>query len=305
MTTPPFAQVQVFLAVARLKSFSSAARELGVSRASTSQAVRTLEEALGAVLLVRTTRSVSLTDAGRRLVETAGPAFSQLTGALGELAKKPGEAIGRLRLSVPRVAVPFILEPVLPVMRARHPGIEIEVNVDDRLVDIVAGGFDAGIRLGEFLERDMLQVRLIGPSRFVVVGAPSYLKRHGAPERPDDLLRHDCIGLRSQTTGALYAWELEKGRRTFRMPVRGGIVTNDGVLSGVLAEKGLGLAYVFEPSVAASLRAGRLQRVLESYASAVPGFFLFFPKAAQRSVPLRLFIETAKELAPKNPRETA
>jgi DNA-binding transcriptional LysR family regulator len=164
-------------------------------------------------------------------------------------------------------------------------------------VEIVAEGYDAGVRLSESIERDMIQVRLTDPFRFVVVGTPDYLARHGTPERPEDLLRHECITFRSQTTGALYAWELERGRKTWRVPVRGGIVTNDGPLSVSMAEKGLGLAYAFEPMVKDQLRTGRLRRVLEPYAATVPGYFLYFPSRAQRSAPLRLFVEAAKELA--------
>jgi len=297
MTTTPFPQLQTFLTVARLRSFSGAARDLGVSRSAVSQAVRQLEEHLRVVLLARTTRSVSLTDAGRRLVEAAGPALGQAVAALTEVSAKPGETVGRLRLTVPRAAVPFVIDPVLPAFRARHPRVEVEIAVEERLVDIVAEGFDAGVRDAEAIERDMVQVRLTGGFRFVVVGTPEYLARHGTPERPEDLLRHECITFRSKTTGALYAWELERGRKTWRVPVRGGVVTNDGPLAVSMAEKGLGLAYAFEPTVRERLRDGSLRCVLESYAATTPGYFLYFPSRAQRSAPLRLFIEAAKELA--------
>ena len=297
MNTAPFPQLQAFLAVARLRSFSSAARELGVSRSAVSHSVRQLEDQLRVVLLTRTTRSVSLTDAGRRLVETAGPGLGQALAGLANVAAQPGEAVGRLRLSAPRMAVAFVINPVLPTFRARHPRVEVEVDIEDRFVDIVAEGYDAGVRHSESIERDMVQVRLTGPFRFVVVGAPEYLARHGMPERPEDLLRHECITPRSKTTGALYAWELERGRKSWRVPVRGGVVANDGSLIVSMAEKGLGLAYAFEPMVEVQLRTGRLQRVLEPDASVLPGFFLYFPSRAQRSPPLRLFIETARELA--------
>jgi DNA-binding transcriptional LysR family regulator len=297
MNTAPFPQLQVFLAVARLRSFSGAARELGVSTPAVSQAVRQLEEQLRVVLLTRTTRSVSLTEAGRRLVEGAGPALGQALAALTEVSAQPGETVGRVRLSVPRAAVPYVIAPVVPTFRERHPRVEVEVVIEERFVDIVAEGYDAGVRLSEAIERDMVQVRLTDAFRFVVVGAPGYLERHGTPQRPEDLLRHECITFRLRTTGALYAWELERGRRTWRVPVRGGVVTNDSQLTASLAEQGLGLAYVFEPMVAEQLRTGRLQRVLESYAPTVPGFFLYFPSRAQRSPALRLFVDAARELA--------
>ena len=300
MNTALFPQLQAFLAVARLRSFSSAGREIGVSRSAVSQAVRQLEEQLRVVLLARTTRSVSLTDAGRRLVESAGPALGQVEAALTQVSAQPGEIVGRVRLSVPRAAIPFVIEPVLPTFRARHPRVEVEVSVEERLVDIVAEGYDAGVRLTESIERDMVQVRLTDPFRFIVVAAPSYLANHGSPERPEDLLNHECITFRSKTTGALYAWELERGRRSWRVPVRGGVVSNDGPLSIALAEQGLGLAYASEPRVLEQLRSGRLERVLERYAPTVPGFFLYFPSLSQRSAPLRLFVEAAKELAVRN-----
>jgi DNA-binding transcriptional LysR family regulator len=297
MNPVPFPQLQAFLVVARLRSFSDAARELGVSRSAVSQSVRQLEEHLKVVLLARTTRSVSLTEAGKRLVDGAGPALRQAVAALGAVAAQPGEIVGRLRLSVPRAAVPFVVDPVLPAFRARHPRIEVEVDVEDRLVDIVAEGYDAGVRLTEAIERDMVQVRLTDPFRFAVVGAPDYLARRGTPQRPEDLLRHECLTFRSRTTGALYAWELERGRRTWRVPVRGGVVCNDIALTISLAERGLGLAYAFEPRVTEQLRSGRLQLVLEPYAATVPGFFLYFPRGSRHSAPLRLLIDAAKEFA--------
>jgi DNA-binding transcriptional LysR family regulator len=297
MNTVPFPQLQAFLAVARLRSFSSAARELGVTRSAVSHSVQQLEEQLRVVLLTRTTRSVSVTDTGRCLMESVAPAIGQVVAALGEVSAKPGEAVGRLRLSVPRAALPFVIDPVLPTFRARHPRVEVDVVVEERLVDLVGEGYDAGVRLTEAIERDMVQVRLTDAFRFVVVGAPAYLARHGTPERPQDLMRHDCIALRSQTSGALYAWELERGRKSWRIPMRGGIATNDHAASLSLAAEGAGLAYAFEPAAMEYLRTGRLDVVLEAYAPTVPGYFLYFPSRAQRSAPLRLFLEAAKELA--------
>ena len=301
MNTTLFPQLQAFLAVARARSFSGAARDLGVSRSAVSQSVRQLEEELRVTLVARTTRSVSLTDAGRRLVESAGPAVAQVRAALTEATAKPGEVVGRVRLTVPRAAFHFVIEPVLPMFRARHPRIEVELVFEDRRVDIVGEGFDAGIRLSEFVERDMVSVRLTDPFRFVVVGAPAYLDAHGVPARPEELLHHECLTFRSATTGSLYAWEFERGQRTWRIPVRGSLVTNDGLYCLSWAEQGLGLAYAMEPLVDAPLRAGRLRRVLEPYAALVPGFFLYYPSRTQSSAPLRLFIETVRELTGKPP----
>lgn len=296
MSAIPFTQIEAFLAVARTRSFSQAARELGISRSAISQSLRLLEEQLHVGLVARTTRSVALTDAGRRLMESVAPALAQVSASLSEVSAKPGETVGRVRLSVPRMAIPLVTS-ILPTFRARQPRVEVEVAVEDRFVDIVAEGYDAGVRLSEAIERDMVQVRLTEPFRFVVVGAPEYLARHGTPERPRDLLRHECFTFRSETTGALYAWELERGRKSYRVPVRAGVVSNDGQLTLSLVEQGLGLAYAFEPMITEQLKAGRLTIVLERYAPTVPGFFLYYPSRAQRSAPLRLFVETARELS--------
>lgn len=296
MQTAPLQQLQVFLAVAKHRSFSGAARELGVSTSAVSQAVKQLEEQLRVVLLARTTRAVAPTEAGRRLVETAGPALKQTLDALTTASAKPGEVVGRVKLSCPRSSVSFVVTPVVPVFRERYPRIELEVVVEERLVDLVSEGYDAAIRLTESIERDMVQVRLTDEFRFVVVGAPMYLARAGLPKKPQDLLRHECITFRSQTTGALYAWELERGRKSYRVPVRGGVIANEPQFCVMMAEQGLGLAYTFEPSVTPQLREGRLERVLEAYAPTVPGFFLCYPSRAQSSPALRLFVEVAREL---------
>jgi DNA-binding transcriptional LysR family regulator len=299
VNTTHFSQLVAFLAVARARSFSGAARDLGVSRSAVSQSVRQLEEELRVVLVARTTRSVSLTDAGTRLLESAGPAVAQVRAALTEVSARPGEVVGRVRLTVPRSAFHFVIEPVLPKFRQRHPRIEVEIVFGDRRVDIVGEGYDAGIRLSEYVERDMVSVRLTDAFRFIVVGSPDYLDEHGTPQRPEELLHHECLTFRSDTTGSLYAWELERGRRKWRVPVRGSLVVNDGLFCTTWAEQGLGLAYAMEPLVEAQLRSGRLRRVLEPYAASVPGFFLFYPSRAQSSAPLRLFIETMREVTGK------
>lgn len=299
MSASQFSQLEAFLAVARAQSFSGAARELGVSRSAVSQSVRQLEDDLRVTLVARTTRSVSLTDAGRRLLDSAGPAVAQVHAALSGVTDQPGEVVGRVRLTVPRSAFQLVIQPVLASFRQRHPRIEVELVFEDRRVDIVREGYDAGIRLSEFVERDMVSIRLTEAFRFVVVGAPAYLEKHGTPQRPEDLGQHECLTFRSETNGSLYAWELERGRRTWRVAVRGGLVVNDGLYCAAWAEQGLGLAYVMEPLVAEQLAKGALRRVLEPYASAVPGFFLYYPSRAQSSAPLRLFVETVRELTAK------
>jgi DNA-binding transcriptional LysR family regulator len=239
---------------------------------------------------------VAPTEAGERLVRGAGPAMKQALETLTEVSARPGEVVGRVKLSVGRMAIPFVISPLLPTFRARHPRVEVEVVVDERLVDIVGEGYDAGVRLTEAIDRDMVQIRLTSEFRFVVVGSQDYLARHGTPRKPEDLLQHECNTFRAPTTGALYAWELERGRRHWRLPVRGGVITNEPQLHVTMAEQGLGLSYTFEPWVAEQVRAGQLKLVLEAYAPTVPGFFLCYPSRAQSSPALRLFVDVAKEL---------
>lgn len=297
MGTAPFTQLEIFLAVARRKSFSAAARELGISRSAASQAVSQLERQLDALLLVRTTRSVSLTDAGRGLFESAGPPMAATLAALETAKTKPGETVGDLRLSVPPAALPFLVEPVLPTFCARYPRISVEVSVEDRMVDLVTEGFDAGVRLIEAIDRDMMSVQLTDELRFVVVGSPEYLERRGRPRKPEDLLKHDCITFRSRTTGDLYAWELERRGRSWRVPVRGGLILSSPLLCHAMAAQGLGLAYALESLVLDRIERGELEIVLEAYAPRVPGFFLYYPSCSRNSVPLRCFLEVARETA--------
>jgi DNA-binding transcriptional LysR family regulator len=285
-----------FIAVARRRSFAAAARDLGVSTSALSQSVRQLEARLGVTLLTRTSRSAALTDAGQRLLEHAGAAVDQALESLKTVSARPGEITGRLRLTVPTVAVSLVLSRLLPRFVERHPRVRVEVQAENRFVNMVADGYDAGIRLSEAIERDMVQVRLTEPGRVVVTAAPSYLARRGTPQVPQDLLQHDCIGIRTSSDGAPYAWELERGRKTWRVPVQGPVTTNDPDLIRLLAVAGVGLLYTFEPQIAEELRRGSLRVVLEPYAADVPGFFLYFPSRAQVSPALRAFVDVAREL---------
>ncbi|MDY7226514.1 LysR family transcriptional regulator [Hyalangium rubrum] len=298
MAFTPLNALNAFLAVGRRRSFAAAAADLGVSSSALSQSVRQLEARLGVPLLTRTTRSVALTDAGRRLLESAGPSVDQALEALKTAAAQPGEVTGRVRLSVPTVAIHPVVTPILTRFLSRYPKAEVDLRVEDRMVDIVAEELDAGIRMSETIERDMVQVRLSGAFRFVVAAAPSYLKRRGTPERPKDLLTHDCLCIRSATTGALYQWELERGQKSWRLPVHGPLVTNDAVVMRAMAEAGMGLMYAFEPDVAQQLKRGTLRLVLEPYAALVDGFFLYFPSRAQVSPAFRAFVDVAREVMP-------
>jgi len=297
MAFTPLNALNAFIAVARRRSFAGAARDLGVSTSALSQSVRQLEGRLGVTLLTRTSRSVALTDPGQRLLEHSGAAIDQALESLKTVSARPGEITGRVRLSVPSVAVGLILARMLPRFAERHPRVEVEVQVENRFVNIVEEGADAGIRLSESIERDMVQVRLTPPARFVVAAAPSYLARRGTPQQPQDLLQHACISIRGSFGAARYVWELERGKKAWRVPVEGPVTTSDPELMRQLAVAGVGLLYAFEPHIEDELRRGRLRLVLESYAAAVPGFFLYFPSRAQVSPAFRAFVDMARELA--------
>jgi DNA-binding transcriptional LysR family regulator len=297
MAFTPLNALSAFIAVARRRSFAGAARDLGVSTSALSQSVRQLEARLGVTLLTRTSRSVALTDSGQRLLEQSAAAIDQALESLKTVSARPGEITGRVRLSVPSLAVGLILARLLPRFAERHPKVEVEVQVENRFVNIVEEGADAGVRLSEAIERDMVQVRLTPPARFVVAAAPSYLARRGTPQQPQDLLQHACISIRASFGGARYAWELERGKKAWRVPVEGPVTTSDPELMRQLAVAGVGLLYAFEPHIEDELRQGRLRLVLEPYAAAVPGFFLYFPSRAQVSPAFRAFVDVARELA--------
>ena len=295
MAFTPLNALSAFLAVARRRSFAAAGRDLGVSTSALSQSVRQLEERLGVPLLTRTSRSVALTDAGQRLLENAGPAIDQALESLKTVTARPGEVSGRVKITVPSAAVALVLARVLPRFVTRHSSVEVDVCVDDGFVDMVSQRYDAGIRLVEAIARDMVHVRLSPPCRVVVAGAPSYFKRRGVPQKPQDLLQHDCLWMRRAHGGEPFAWELERGKKTWRIPVRGPVTTNDPVLRRTLAHAGVGLIYTLEPVIADEIARGRLRVVLDAYAPSVPGLFLYFPSRAQISPALRAFVDIARE----------
>jgi DNA-binding transcriptional LysR family regulator len=296
MAFTPLNALNAFVAVARRRSYAAAAKDLGVSTSALSQSVRQLEMRLGVTLLTRTSRSVALTDAGQRLLDDAGPAVDQALESLKTVKAKRGEVTGRVRLTVPTAAVTLVLARLLPRFIERHPKVELEVRAEDRLVNTVAEGLDAGIRLVESIDRDMVHVRLSAPGRIVVVAAPSYLERRGIPQKPADLLQHDCICMRWAPSGEPWAWELERGKKTWRVPVRGPVTTNNFELMRSLAVAGVGLYYALEPTIADELSRGQLRVVLEPYAPEVPGLFLYFPSRAQVSPALKAFVDVAREV---------
>jgi DNA-binding transcriptional LysR family regulator len=285
--------VEVFLSVAQHRSFRRAAAELGVTPSAISQAVRALETRVGAVLFMRTTRSVGLTEAGERFLSRAKPAFEELVAA-SEVARELGQRpAGLLRLSVPRAVVPILLEPLIASFCQAYPEVEVEIAASEELIDLAAEGFDAGIRLGQFIAADMVAVRLTKPFRLIIVGSPAYLARSGRPERPDDLRQHACLRLR-RSNGALALWSLNDNGRVIEIAVSGPLIANDFPTMLGAAIEGVGLAQVPEPIAAGAVTAGKLVRVLGPFAPLTPGVFLYYPGQRQIMPKLRAFIDHVK-----------
>lgn len=285
------AGLMAFVTVADRRSFTAAAAALDVTPSSVSQTLKQLEERLGVRLLQRTTRRVGLTEAGAHLLERIRPALIDVAAALTGLGELQGKAAGTLKLNVPQLGSAMIIEPVLPGFLARHPGVHIEIAVEEAFTDIVGAGFDAGLRLAETLEKDMVGVR-VGPElSLAVVGSPGYFADRGMPKHPRDLQAHECIGYRQMPSGVIYRWEFDEGGRTFDVAPRGRLVTNNSTLLVRAALDGLGLAQVIAESVSDELKAGRLVRVLEEYCLPFPGFFLYYPSRAQMPLKLRVFLD--------------
>jgi DNA-binding transcriptional LysR family regulator len=286
----------VVLAVARRGGFAAAASELGMSPSAVSHSIRTVEERLGAPLFARTTRSVALTETGRTLNDSIGAALQEIQDALERARSERGQVAGLLRLNVPQVALPLAITPVVTELAWRHPQLVVEVTADTTLTDIVAGGFDAGVRLGEMIERDMIAVRLTPPFKAIMVAAPRYLAAKGEPESIGDLARHNCIGYRLLTSGGIYAWELLDHGEDVSVRVTGTMLVNDATYAKELALAGIGIAYIFEPFVRKEIRDGALRWVLPQAAIDEPGLFLYFPRRAAEAPKLRAFIQVAREV---------
>src|SRR5882757_7252554 len=270
--------VEAFLSVAQHRSFRKAAAELRVTPSAMSQAVRALEARVGAALFIRTTRSVGLTEAGERFLSRAKPAFEELVAASAVARGLGQRPSGLLRLSVPRAVIPILLEPLIASFCRAYPEVEVEIAASEELVDLAAEGFDAGVRLGQFIAADMVAVRLTPPFRFIIVGSPAYLARGDRPERPGDLRQHACVRLR-RSNGAL---------------ALGPLIDNDFPTMLGAAVEGVGLAQVPEPIAAEAVTAGKLVHVLEPFAPMAPGVFLYYPSRHQMMPKLRAFIEHMK-----------
>ena len=286
--------VLAFLAVARERSFTRAAAKLGVSQSALSHTIRGLEARLGLRLLARTTRSVAPTEAGERLLRALGPRFEEIEAELAELSKLRDKPAGTIRITSGEHAAETILWPALAKLLPRYPDIKVELNIDYGLTDIVAERYDAGVRLGEQVAKDMIAVR-IGPDfRMAVVGAPSYFARRPKPKDPRDLTAHDCINIRLPTYRSIYAWEFEKRGRALKVRVEGQLVFNNIALRVNAALAGLGLAYLFEDQVQEHVAEGRLARVLGDWCPPFSGYHLYYPSRRQAAPAFALLVEALR-----------
>jgi DNA-binding transcriptional LysR family regulator len=282
------------LSVAEKRSFTAAAAELRISPSAVSQTIRALEERVGVRLLQRTTRSVGLTEAGARFIGELKPALESVHAAFESLGALRDRPAGVLRLTVPRFGYEHILAPKLPAFLAAYPDIDLDVSIDDAFVDIVEHGYDAGIRIGEMVEREMIGVRVSADLRMAVVGASSYFGAHGKPKHPRDLHAHDCINYRRRTLGVVYRWEFTENGKDFEVAVNGRILVNDADIMLNAATAGLGLAYLIDSSVRDHLADKRLVRVLDRYCVPFPGFFLYYPSRAHVAPKLQALVDFLK-----------
>ena len=286
--------LRAFLAVATERSFTRAAAKLGVSQSALSHTIRSLEERLGVRLLTRTTRSVAPTAAGDRVVRTVGPRFDEIDSEIAALSELRGKPAGTVRITSGEHAAEAILWPALTKLLPRYPDIKVELIVDQGLTDIVAERYDAGVRFGEQVARDMIAVRIAPDARMAVVGAPTYFARRPQPKKPMDLTTHDCINLRLPTYGGLYAWEFEKNGREMKVRVEGTLVFNATALILKAALAGLGLAYLTEDRVQAYLANGRLIRVLADWCPPFTGYHLYYPSRRQPTPAFAVVVEALR-----------
>jgi DNA-binding transcriptional LysR family regulator len=293
-----FAELKALTAVVELGGFARAARHLGVSPSALSQTIRSLEARLGLTLINRTTRSLAPTEAGAALVRRVRPAFADIEAAVSAAAELRDRPAGRLRINATRVAATQYLAPLIGPFLKAHPDITLDLTVDERLIDIVAAGYDAGVRLGERLQKDMIAVPLSGDVRVLVLASPAYLAERGEPRTPEDLQHHRCINFRWPTTGQLYRWELERDGHALEVTVEGPLVSDEPEVSVQAARDGVGLALVFEAIARPMIARGELVAVMEDWCPPFPGFYLYFPN--RRTTPaLRALIDFIAEHRPR------
>ena len=284
-----FGGLTAFVAVADHGNFSKAAAALGISTSTMSHTIRALEERLGVRLLNRTTRSVALTEAGDQLLRQIHPALDELDNAVEALAALRGTPSGVLRLAVGSLAVKMVIDPILPSFRAAYPNVVLDITIDDSQLDIVHGHFDAGMRVGSRIERDMVAVRVTPDSRLIAVTSPAYLATHGRPSRPEDLRAHDCIRFRD-TTGVIRKWEFARGAEKIEVAVEGSLITNDLDHLMRAALNGVGIGYMLEDYMAPHIAAGRLVPLFDGWSLPFAGFHLFYPSRHQMPPKLRALI---------------
>ncbi|KTE33497.1 MULTISPECIES: LysR family transcriptional regulator [unclassified Sphingopyxis] len=289
--------IEAFLRVAERRSFSAAAADLGVSPSAISQTIKSLEARVGAPLFMRTTRSVGLTQAGEMFFERAAPAYAGLGDAYEAARNLGNRPAGRLRINLMRGAVQPLFEPIIAGFCETYPEIELEIYAEDALTDLSANGFDAGVRMGESLDADVIAVRLTGPFRFVAVAAPAYLEKHGRPSEPEELRNHRCVRMR-MGSGALMPWTFEKGNREFEVGVSGPVIVNDFTAMMVAVNAGVAMGMTAEPVVKAQVAAGQLELVLGDYACSTSGLFLYYPSRKQVMPKLRAFIDYVRDYLP-------
>ncbi|MBS1078704.1 LysR family transcriptional regulator [Gluconobacter kondonii] len=289
---PSFHELEIFSTVARYRSFRKAAEERGVSPSALSHALRALEEKLGVRLLNRTTRSVLPTEAGARLLQTLEPAFHDVSLALQDLRAMQDTPTGALRINMPRPAARLLADRMARFI-LQYPRVSLEVVTEERLIDIVAEGFDAGIRFGESVAADMVSVPVGASQRFAVVASPEYLSIHGVPEKPQDLMGHACIGRRFPS-GRRYDWEFENAETLFTVAVSGPLVLDDDDSMIRAAILGVGCTYVYEALVQQDIRQKRLQPILQNWMPVAEPFCLYYPSRRQMPLPLRVFIDFLK-----------
>jgi DNA-binding transcriptional LysR family regulator len=285
----------IIVCVARHRSFAAAAAELGMSPSAVSHAVRTIEDRLAAPLFARTTRSVSLTEAGARFLAGLEPALADIHQAIERLTAERGEVTGLLRINTLRVVLDMALIPILATLARQHPRLTVEINADQTLVDIVAQGFDAGIRLRRAIQQDMVTTRLTGSFKAILVASQDYLDARGTPKSIADLQHHNCIGLRLGESGAIFEWEMIDRKKPVVVKTSGTALVTDTMQALSLALAGVGIAYVAEPLARRYLREGSLEWLLPQSATEYDGMFLYYPKRASLAPKLRAFIDVAKK----------
>jgi DNA-binding transcriptional LysR family regulator len=289
-----FNDLAYFVGVAQERSFTKAAAKFGVSQSALSQTIRSLEARVGLRLLTRTTRSVAPTEAGERLLQTIGPRFEEIESALKSLSELRDKPAGTIRLTAGEHPALTVLQPALARILPGHPDIKVEIIVDYGLTDIVAEGYDAGVRLGEQVAKDMVAVR-IGPDiRMAVVGSPTYFERHPIPHTPQDLTAHNCINIRLPTYGGLFPWDLEQDGREVRVRVEGQLIFNNVGLRLASALQGLGLAYMPEDQVLPYISTGQLIRVLDDWCPPFSGYHLYYPSRRHSSPAFALLVEALR-----------